>query len=135
MHIFYSKLFIILLSLLLYLINIYIFLPVLNSNNLIFPYSIKRFDIVQCYPMLWQNIKLIYYITSYFSILIIINSLLNFKNKKTTYKSGKNNMDSASIKPGLNLLVGKNSSTQENVYIPENALYQNILVTGTIGSR
>lgn len=135
MHIFYSKLFIIFLSILLYLINFYIFSPVLNSNYLMFPYSIRKFDIVNCYPTLWQNIKFVYYITSYFSILILTNSLLCFKTKKGTSKSCKSNLNSKNIEKGLNLLVGTNSLTNENIYIPEKALYQNILITGTIGSR
>ena len=33
------------------------------------------------------------------------------------------------------LLIGTNSITQEKIFIPEKGLYQNILVTGTIGSR
>lgn len=135
MHIFYSKLFIIFLSILFYLINIYIFSPVLNSNYLIFPYSIRKFDIVNCYPILWKNIKFVYYITSYFSILILTNSLLCFKAKKGARKSYKSNLNYKNIEKGLNLLVGTNSLTNENVYIPEKALYQNILITGTIGSR
>ena len=35
----------------------------------------------------------------------------------------------------FNLLIGKISSSQEEVYICEKSLYQNILITGTIGSR
>ena len=34
----------------------------------------------------------------------------------------------------FNLLVGKDFNTGENIYIPENGLYQNFLITGTIGS-
>jgi len=33
------------------------------------------------------------------------------------------------------LLVGINSDNQKQVFIPERGLYQNVLVTGTIGSR
>ena len=35
----------------------------------------------------------------------------------------------------LSLLVGINPTTEKQVFIPEKGLYQNILITGTIGSR
>ncbi|MCL2354373.1 MAG: type IV secretion system DNA-binding domain-containing protein [Oscillospiraceae bacterium] len=38
------------------------------------------------------------------------------------------------IPDGLRLLVGRDFSTAEDVYVPEKSLYQNILITGTIGS-
>ena len=34
----------------------------------------------------------------------------------------------------LQLLVGFDKTTKSNIYIPENGLYQNFLITGTIGS-
>ena len=35
----------------------------------------------------------------------------------------------------FNLLLGLNSLSNEKIFITEKGLYQNILVTGTIGSR
>lgn len=35
----------------------------------------------------------------------------------------------------IKLLIGTNSESKENIFITEKGLYQNILVTGTIGSR
>ncbi len=35
----------------------------------------------------------------------------------------------------LSLNIGKNIATNEDVIIPEKGLYQNILITGTIGTR
>ena len=133
MHIFYSKLLIIIFSFLLFLINIFLFYPILNSSNLIFPYAIHKFNIVKEYPLVWKAIKISYYISSYISILIIVNCLLTFKKKKSFKQAKKKNQENQPR--GLCLFVGNNLSTQEKVYIPEKSLYQNILVTGTIGSR
>ena len=135
MNIFYSKLFIVLLSFLFFFINIYLFYPVLTSSSLIFPYSIRKFDIVIQYPLLWQKIKYIYYLISYISIFIITNSLLSFNLKNSIKKRNKKNSKPQIFETGLNLLVGYDNLNQEKIYIPEKALYQNILVTGTIGSR
>ena len=34
----------------------------------------------------------------------------------------------------LNILIGTDLDTNRNIYIPESGLYQNFLITGTIGS-
>ena len=39
-----------------------------------------------------------------------------------------------SNKDKISLLIGYNSSQNTNVYVPESGLYQNFLVTGTIGT-
>lgn len=135
MQFFYYKLLIIIISFLLFLINVFIFCPILNSSDLTFPYAIHKFNIVKEYPLAWKAIKILYYICSYFSILIIVNSLLTFKDKKRLKHNKKKKIVQKNDQSGLYLLVGNNLSTQEKVYIPEKSLYQNILITGTIGSR
>lgn len=135
MHIFYSKLLIIIISFLLFLINIYIFYPILNSSNLIFPYAIHKFNIVKQYPTVWNFIKIVYYISSYSSILIIVNSILTFRKKSFVKRAKQEKNINKNIENELNLFVGYNSITQQQIYIPEKGLYQNILITGTIGSR
>ena len=58
-----------------------------------------------------------------------------FKFKKKPKK--ENYLDEFSLENinSLNLLVGINPDNQKQVFITEKGLYQNILVTGTIGSR
>ncbi|MFQ8987284.1 MAG: hypothetical protein ACLR6T_01095 [Intestinibacter sp.] len=34
----------------------------------------------------------------------------------------------------MELLIGQNEKTKELIYLPEKSLYQNILITGTIGT-
>ena len=56
----------------------------------------------------------------------------NFTKKHTV----KNNLTKDSInKNNLNLLLGINPDNQKQIFITEKGLYQNILITGTIGSR
>lgn len=135
MRTFYYKLLATLISFLFFLINIYVFSPILTATTLIFPYSVHSFDIIGLYPRVWKTIKLIYYITSYISLFLITNSLLSFKKRilKKEFKSKKHNFKEPIS--GLNLFLGYNSLTNQKVYILEKSLYQNILVTGTIGSR
>lgn len=135
MQFFYSKLLIIIISFLLFIINFLIFYPILNSSDLIFPYAIHKFNIIKEYPSVWKLIKSSYYISSYVSILIIVNSLLTFKRKNFFKNNKKKKSAQENQQIGLYLFVGNNLSTQEKVYIPEKSLYQNILITGTIGSR
>ncbi|MDO5555938.1 MAG: hypothetical protein Q4G09_04725 [Clostridia bacterium] len=76
-----------------------------------------------------------YYTNSYISIFLILNSIFSFKQKKITknIKSKKVNLNT--LKDEFHLFVGYNSLTQEEIVITEKSLYQNILITGTIGSR
>ena len=52
--------------------------------------------------------------------------------KKILKKSPKNKNSKITLN-SLNLLIGKDSNNS-NIYIPETGLYQNFLITGTIGS-
>lgn len=135
MQFFYSKFLIIIISFLLFFTNILIFYPILNSSDLFFPYALHKFNIAKEYPIVWKSIKISYYISSYISILIIVNLLFSFKKRVFFKHSKKKRAVQKNEESGLCLFVGNNISTQEKVYIPEKSLYQNILITGTIGSR
>jgi len=111
------------------------FLPILTTKNLIFPYSIHPFDIAHAYPKSWFYIKIFYCFSLFITILLTLNSISIFlKFKKKTKKKDLLNEDFIS-KNNLNLLVGINPNNQKQIFITEKGLYQNILVTGTIGSR
>lgn len=112
-----------------------IFKPILTTTTLIFPYSIHPFDIAHDYPKAWLYIKIFYCFSLFFTILLTLNSLKIFFNFKKKPKK-KENIDKDLInKNNLNLFVGINPDNQKQIFITEKGLYQNILVTGTIGSR
>ena len=130
------RLFCLLFCILLYCFMEYLFSPIFNSSTLIFPYAINPFDIVNTYPTTWNYIKITYRITVIISSYVLLNSifnsiLLNLKIPKRKSKTVFSNI----VPSKINLLLGKNSTTGEKIYIPETSLYQNILITGTIGSR
>ena len=70
--------------------------------------------------------KLFFIIFCFLSHFIILNI---FFKKLNLFNFNK----SLSFTSQLNLLIGKNLNN-ENIYIPAKSLYQNILVTGSIGS-
>ena len=107
----------------------FLFKPILTAEHLIFPYAIHEFDIVSVYPTTWKKIKLYYFISFSIAYLILFTHVsskisFSFKPKKTVQHSRDKN--------ALNLLIGLHQ--QEAIYIPEQGLYQNILITGTIGT-
>lgn len=132
----YLKLFCLFFCFLLYLFMKYLFSPIFNSSSLIFPYAINPFDIISKYPKAWHDIKLTYCITFFISSYVLLNSFLTVisLNLKIPILKKVQSIPSFSSSK-INLLLGKNSCTDEEIYITEKALYQNILVTGTIGSR
>lgn len=129
----------ILLSTILCIIGFYLFKPIYEANSVIIPYSLHPYDICITKPDLWEKLKLyfiIFYIASSFICSNSIYSKLLFINKNCKSKSHKNDKSNTKISTnssGLLLFAGKNES-DNLVFIPEKSLYQNILITGTIGT-
>ena len=83
---------------------------------------------------MWYYIKILYCITFVFSNLIYSNFIFN-KISRLQYKEEKSkNTELKQNNRELSLLVGYDINTKQKIYIPESGLYQNFLITGTIGS-
>ena len=102
---------------------------------MIITYGLEPFDIQQENPELWQYLKTAYVIIFIFSNFIYSNFIYS-----NIFKFGKNqNKKETKIEEEklnnneLNLLIGCNEDKQK-IYLPESGLYQNFLITGTIGS-
>lgn len=110
---------------------IYFFKPIYISNNIIIYFSVHPFNICTEQPLIWNIIKY----TTFFSYLININIFLIFLSKKLNYTKNinKNIIYSTSKNSSLFLNIGFNKDN-ELISIPEKSLYQNILITGTIGT-
>ena len=114
-------------------IFVYIYNQIFESNEIIINLGYKKFNMVKEYPSLWYYLKIIYSISFFYSNIIYLrffysmlkNSIPSkkFKQEKYLIKSNK-----------LNLLIGREEKSENNVYIEESGLYQNFLITGTIGT-
>lgn len=108
-----------------------IFSPIHYSDNIIITYAVHPFNICEDQPILWNIIKIssiIFYLFNIFIFSICIS-------KKIFYKKVKNKDENKNIinSNDFSLLIGLD--TKNNlVKIPEKSLYQNILITGTIGT-
>ena len=112
-----------------------IFYPIFISDEIIITYGVHPFNICLKNPLLWKYIKIVFIFTYVFSNFIFSNFIFNqflskFLIKKEKKSSGSKVLEANLSK--LNLLIGKFNN--ENVYVPEKGLYQNFLITGTIGS-
>ena len=107
------------------------FSPIYYSENIIITYAVHPFNICESQPILWNIIK----VSSIFFYLFSIFILFFFISKKIFYKKIKNNEENKNrIFPyDFSLLIGLDSNNNF-VKIPEKSLYQNILITGTIGT-
>lgn len=130
---FISNLFIFLiLELLINIFYIYYFKPLLLGNYVLFPFAINKFNIVERFPVFWKYFKISFFILNFISNYIIYNSLY----KRLTHSISNLNKEKIDFNYNPNelyLYLGLNEN-KEKVFIPENGLYQNILITGTIGS-
>lgn len=132
-------LFCLVVSFILCLIGFILFKPIYQANCVIIPYSLRPYDICVTKPDLWKNIKF-YFIVFYIASSVVCSRSLCFlfvnkisKNKETVHKKVDSNIKQSTNNKDLLLFVGKNES-DNLVFIPEKSLYQNILITGTIGS-
>ena len=116
-----------------------LFKPIYYANSIIIPYSLHPYDICITEPDLWQSIKfyfIIFYIASSFICSNALYLMLFHNKRKKLHKTHKNINNDALLSTNSNqllLFIGKNESGNL-IFLPEKSLYQNILVTGTIGS-
>ena len=120
------------------IITYHVFLPIFTAKEVIITYGIHPFDICSKNPDLWNFIKLLYPICFCFSSLVVSHFIyVRFLGKLFSSKFNANKqclpLSYESNKKELKLLIGKTQNNQ-NVYLPESGLYQNFLITGTIGS-
>lgn len=114
----------------------FVFKDIFYSNNILIDFAIHPFNICEKYPDLWDFIKITYVLFYCGVVLIISNFIYSFifrKNENLINENEATGICNTSNNSKLNLLVGKNEKGNM-LYIDENGLYQNILITGTIGS-
>ena len=119
------------------------FYPLFIADEVIITYGVTPFDICTENLNLWIFIKKLFMYTFIISNIVILNSFYtkffskfinNNISKKQNNKNIKKNILNNNIKNNsLNLLIGENSENKK-IFVPESGLYQNFLITGTIGS-
>lgn len=138
-------------SVLLCCIGFCLFFPLYTSSTVIITYGLKPFNICTKEPDLWYIIKFVFIFTYIFSSIIIshfiysfiIINFINFfkylfsKIYPIICSPFKNsfsilNSSTISLNNPLELYIGDLNGSK--IYIPEKSLYQNILITGTIGT-
>lgn len=132
--------FIIYLSVFFVLIFLSILSSVFSSNNITIFFAVHPFNICEKFPVFWNITKKVYVFLCVFSCLIISNSLFSilffFLDNKflNTKKAIPENDKTDYLKNNdFSVYVGKNSNNS-SIYIPISGLYQNVLITGSIGS-
>lgn len=120
------------LLLIFFAIGYIIFSPIYKLNSVYISYGLTPYDICQKQPQLWSFIKIAFIVSNFTTIIIISNIIYPkifsiFATQSKTIPPQKINNHT------LQLLIGTNAENN-NIFIPEKGLYQNILITGTIGS-
>lgn len=114
------------------LIGYFIFSPIYKLDSVYINYGITSFDICKKQPSLWFSLKIIFIFSSIFDLILISNTLYS----KYFYKIFIHNTDNLIVDTNSNdlkLLIGKDENNN-SIYVPESGLYQNMIITGTIGS-
>lgn len=110
-----------------------IFKPIFTATSFVIPYAIYPFDICEKFPIAWKYMKIVYCLTCFYVCFLISNSIFkkSFKEISVLNKKSKNKFKLNNS--GIHLYLGKNDNN-EAVYLTEKSLFQNVLVTGTIGT-
>ena len=118
------------------------FNPLYTTQEVIITYGIHPFDICSKNPDLWKFFKISYifvfvfsqFVISYFiySRILLIFQFLKSKFNKSTKE--EISLLTQNYNSRINLLIGIDKNTNSKIYLPESGLYQNFLITGTIGS-
>lgn len=109
-----------------------IFNPIFNAKKLIFPYALYPFDIISLYPETWILLKKFYFISYSISYFILFNKIFNMLFSKFSFSTRKTKLNLSKESSELSLFIGMNNNIP--IFISEKGLYQNILITGTIGT-
>ena len=118
-------------SFLLFIYEIYFFSDILKQSSL----NINYLSHLSSTPFLWLNIRIIFIIFSFISILILNNSIFNYlKLKEFIFKINSLKINKKNNDASFNIIIGKSDKINTPVFIPEKGLYQNILITVAIGS-
>ena len=112
-------------SLIISLFLLLFFKDILLSNSFHVP-DIKIIKFFVSDQQLWNIVKLVFIFSLFVSNFLIFHFIINnfFKTQDSTLISKT---------PDFGLLIGKDLNNN-NIYIPEKSMYQNILVVGSIGS-
>lgn len=110
-----------------FLFNYLLFNNLYNSNEIIVSFVVHPFNICEKYPEIWYNIKITYIPIVLISSIICLNVIYSSIFKKEKLKNEPSNIKTSN----LHLEIYNESNS---IIIPESGLYQNFLITGTIGS-
>ena len=113
-----------------FLVMLYFFTPIFHAQSLFLPFSLHPFDIIQRYPDAWNHFKQLYLLVYFLSTMIYSNAIYSFFFRKQKPSLAHTIPPS---KNSLSLLVGTTLDLTP-IYLSESSLYQNILITGTIGT-
>ena len=115
------------------LIIFYFFSPIFTAKSVLIPYSLNNLDIYKEHPDIWLLIKRLFIIFHFLAGLIYFSYIYSRLFTKSASSNIPSNPLNYNASKSLNLLIGKDQM-QNNIYLPEASLYQNILITGTIGT-
>ncbi len=111
-----------------------IFLPIYNAEEVIISFGLRPFDICYKNQAFWNYMKISFIIFYILSNYILINAIISRFKLFEENDLENQNLTEKIDNSHLQLLIGKDVSSNKDVYIPESGLYQNFLVTGTIGT-
>ena len=119
------------------IVTFFTFYPLYTAQEVIITYGFHPFDICTEQPFLWDILKKVYIFIFIFSDFVFCHFLYKrffLKLQRKFFPKVSNTIPTNKIS-AFSLLIGNDFLEPFlPVFVPENGLYQNFLITGTIGS-
>lgn len=111
--------------------NLVIFYPIFTSNNITISFAIHPFNICDKYPAFWHFFKIFYILA-----LVVANCSISYMLIKNLIHLPTPSLEQThpQLNSNLCLTIGYSQNQNQDIILPDKSLYQNILITGTIGS-
>lgn len=111
--------------------NLVIFYPIFTSNNITISFAIHPFNICDKYPAFWHFFKIFYILA-----LVVANCSISYMLIKNLIHLPSPSLEQThpQLNSNLCLTIGYSQNQNQDIILPDKSLYQNILITGTIGS-
>lgn len=111
----------------------YAFLPIYTSHAIFISFALHPFNICEKYPDSWIMIKKLFIIFSFSANIIVLNVIYSSISSGFSKKCPTSSPNNAPPPSDFYMRIGENSQG-EVIYLPDKGLFQNILITGTIGT-
>ena len=115
------------------MIYLLLFWPIYTQTDIVIDLGFKSFPISESSPEIWNILKLFSFVLAFLSNLVFSVQFSSYFPKKDSQSPSLFNSETNHMNSISHFLIGTNMQNKP-IFLSEKSLYQNMLITGTIGT-